>query len=336
MPHPPASLLRRTTVARSCALAALALAAAGCSLPWAKAPLPGAPEGATYATVDGVTLHYVEAGASRAEGEEARPAVVLLHGFASSTGVWESVLPVVAKEHRALAVDLRGFGWSDRTPGDYSPLAQAKLVWALLTQRGVRQAMLVAHSWGSSVALAMALAEPSRVRRIALYDAWVYSAQVPPFFWMAQADGVGEGLFSAFYTERPEDKLASAFFDPEAVPQALVDLTEEQLARPGTTAAALAAVRGHRVFPELEKHYGSIDQPTLLLWGREDRVTTLAMGERLSKELPKAKLVVFPQCGHFPMLEAKNASTEALRAFLAEERAAAQVAPATASAEPAP
>jgi hypothetical protein len=57
----------------------------------------------------------------------------------------------------------------------------------------------------------------------------------------------------------------------------------------------------------------------LLLWGREDKITTLAMGERLSKELPKARLVVFPQCGHFPMYEAKLPSTRELVSFLAPD-----------------
>ena len=92
---------------------------------------------------------------------------------------------------------------------------------------------------------------------------------------------------------------------------------EKSLERPGTVAAALAATRGQQ-FAEVEKRYRSIDKPVLLLWGREDVVTTLDFGERLSKELPRARLVVYPKCGHFPMIEAAGASTTELARFLDE------------------
>ena len=80
-------------------------------------------------------------------------------------------------------------------------------------------------------------------------------------------------------------------------------------------AAALAAARGQR-FANIQDDYKRVTVPTLLLWGREDRVTTLAVGERLSKDLPNARLVVYPRCGHFPMLEAALASTEELSRFI--------------------
>jgi pimeloyl-ACP methyl ester carboxylesterase len=59
----------------------------------------------------------------------------------------------------------------------------------------------------------------------------------------------------------------------------------------------------------------------LLLWGREDVVTTVAFGERLSRDLQHARLVVYPRCGHFPMLEAKNQSNEEVTKFLADDTA---------------
>ena len=145
-----------------------------------------------------------------------------------------------------------------------------------------------------------------RVSRLALYDAWVYEEQLPTFFHWARADGVGETLFALWYKERPDDKMAQAFYDPKLVTEKLVDEVEAALDRPGTVAAALAAVRGQR-YVDVQRKYRTIKQPTILLWGREDQVTTLRFGERLSKELPDAKLVVYPQCGHFPMIEAKYA-----------------------------
>ena len=290
---------------------------AGC-LSFHTGAMPGEPKDATFANVSGVRVRYVD------RGSKSAPAVVLLHGFASSLDTWDAVMPVLEKKgFRVIALDLKGFGWTDRPEGDYSPQAQANLVYALLDQRGVSRAAFVAHSWGASVALAAALQHPERISRLALYDAWVYEEQLPTFFHWARADGVGETLFALWYKERPDDKIAQAFYDPSLVTEKLVDEVEAALDRPGTVAAALAAVRGQR-YVEMQRRYRTIQQPTILLWGREDNVTTLRFGERLSKEMPNAKLVVYPQCGHFPMIEAKSSSTADLVTFLELELVAAQ------------
>lgn len=285
-----------------------ALALAGCVAHHTGA-MPGEPEGALFADLDGVRVRYTDKG----EG----PAVVMLHGFASSLETWDFVAPVVARSYRVVTLDLKGFGWTDRPEGDYSPAAQAALVWALLDRLKIDQAALVAHSWGASVALAMALSEPARTKRLALYDAWVFEEQLPTFFHLSRGS-LGRPMFALWYDERADDKLEHAFYDKDKIPQALIDAVERAMERPGTKAAALAAVRGQR-FTEVEGRYRTITQPALLLWGRDDEVTTLPMGERLARELPRSRLVVYPRCGHFPMLEAVAASNRELIAFLAEE-----------------
>jgi pimeloyl-ACP methyl ester carboxylesterase len=273
--------------------------------------MAGEPATASYLEVDGARVRYLDIGRG--------PAVVLLHGFASSLETWDAVVPALAEKHRVIALDLKGFGWSDRPAGDYSPEAEANLVFALLDARGVSRAAVVAHSWGSSVALAMALSRPERVTRLALYDAWIYDEQLPTFFHLARTGGLGEAMFALWYDERSDDKIEHAFFNKDAIPQPLVEAVAKALERPGTKAAALAAVRGQR-FESSQRRYGAVQQPALLLWGREDEVTLLDAGERLARDLPHARLAVYPRCGHFPMLEAAHASTADLQAFLGEER----------------
>ena len=279
---------------------------AGC-LAFHRGPMPGEPEAATYVEVDGVRVRYRDAGQG--------PAVVLLHGFASSLEAWERVTSALEPGHRVISLDLKGFGWTDRPEGDYSPDAQAKLVLGLLDRLGVDRAAVVGHSWGASVALAMALAAPERVTRLALYDVWAYEDQLPTFFVWARAGGLGESIFWLYYKERAEDRLSMAFFDQRFVTARLIDDVDRALERPGTVAAALAAVRGQR-YAEWEARYKQVTQDTLLLWGREDRVTPLAIGERLVRQLPRAWLVSYPRCGHFPMLEAAAESTAELARFL--------------------
>ncbi len=283
---------------------------AGC-LSFHAGAMPGEPKTARFAALDGARVRYVDKG----EG----PPVVLVHGFASSLDTWDLVVPELSRTHRVIALDLKGFGWTDRPEGDYSPAAEAALTLKLLDQLGVKRAAFVAHSWGSSVTLALALAAPERVSRIALYDAWVYEEQLPTTFLVARADGLGELLFALFYDQRPDERIALAFHDKHLVSEKLVEDVERALDRPGTSAAALASVRGQR-FTEQQAKYHTIDKPTLLLWGREDVVTTVAMGERLARDLPHARLVVYPQCGHFPMIEARRQSNDELVKFLADDK----------------
>ena len=293
------------------ALALVCVPLLGGCLAFHRGPMPGEPDKAVFAEIGDARVRFTDVG----EG----PPVVMLHGFASSLETWALVEPALRKKHRVVTLDLLGFGWTDRPEGDYSPQAQARMVLALLDERGIDRFALVGHSWGSSVALAVALAAPERVERIALYDAWVYEEQLPAFFLWSRAPYVGEALFALFYDELPDVKIGNAFYDKSLVTETLVEEVELALSRPGTKAAALAAVRGQR-YGEYERSYRLVDVPVLLLWGREDMVTPLWVGERLARELPHARLEVFARCGHFPMLEAAPASTSRLAAFLGGDR----------------
>ncbi len=299
----------------ACAALLVSLGATGC-LSYHAGPMPGEPKDATFASVGGARVRYLDT-ATGAEGEKKKPPVVLVHGFASSLETWAAVVPALRRTHRVIALDLKGFGWTDRPEGDYSPAAEARLVLGLMTHLGVARSAVVGHSWGASVTLAAAMAAPERVERIAIYDPWAYEEQLPLFFHWARADGVGEALFGAYYTQRAEDRLTLAFFDKKYVTEELVTAAEAALERPGTKAAALAAVRDQR-YALVEERYRTITQKALVMIGREDAVTLLKYGERLSRELKNSRLIVYPQCGHFPMIEAAAASTRDLQAFLLE------------------
>lgn len=276
-------------------------------------PLPAdSPEPATrFVTVDGVALRV------REEGPAKGPAVVLIHGYGSSLDTWRSVVPRLSDRSRVIAVDLKGFGRSARPDGDYSPTAQARLVLGILDQLGVEKTAVVGHSWGASVALTMALLAPQRVTRIAVYGGFVFEEQIPPYFRWAQVDGLGELVFAMSFLERPDERLARAFYDPDKLEERYVERVVADLERPGTLAASLAAVRGMD-FVSITTRLSEVRQPALLLWGREDRVSPPVYGERLAAALPLARLIVYPRCGHFPHVEALDASTRALIDFLAE------------------
>ena len=267
-----------------------------------------------FLSVAGRRIHYVE------QGNPTGPAVVFIHGFASSWVVWERLMKDLGSQYRVLALDLPGFGYSDKRAGDYSPQGLGDLVAAFLSARGIQRAHVVAHSWGSSVALALAFRHAARVQSLTLVGAWVYDEQLAPFQRWARARGLGEALFALFYKERVGDRMALAFHAPDRyVTHAVIQKVRAALDRPGAVRAALAATRKQRLH-ELEPYYWRIRAPALLLWGREDDVALVRFGERLARDLPRARLRVFARCGHFPMIEAYGASLDALTHHLEESR----------------
>jgi pimeloyl-ACP methyl ester carboxylesterase len=162
------------------------------------------------------------------------PPVVMIHGFGASLETWVGVAPLIGKTRRVITLDLKGFGGTDRPEGDYSPPAQARLVLALLDKLGVKDRFaVVAHSWGSSVALQIALLVPERVTasrsttpgstRTSCHDVLLGAGAAP-----------GDPLRPLLRPDA-EYKLAAAFYDKRYVTQQMVDDVERVLAFPGTT-----------------------------------------------------------------------------------------------------
>jgi len=122
-------------------------------------------EHSRFADVDGIRVHYQEAGDTRA------PAMVLIHGFASSTLVWSKVFLNLAEAgYRVIALDLPPFGFSDR-PGTYTREAQATRINEALARLGVAPAIIVGHSFGAGAATELVMRHPERVRGLVLVDA---------------------------------------------------------------------------------------------------------------------------------------------------------------------
>jgi pimeloyl-ACP methyl ester carboxylesterase len=303
--------MRRLVFRCGLLLALLGIAGCGAALRYQYGARPGEPKDATFVYVEGTRVHYLDVGQG--------PAVVLIHGFGGGIENWAAVIGPLKKKHRVLALDLKGHGWTDSPRGDYSVAAQARLVLGLLDARGVKEAAVVGHSYGCGVALAVALAAPKRVTRLALFDGYVFEDQFLTANYWLRVPWIGEFIVW-FIASRPDETMHQAFFDPKYVTQKILDDIERGRRRPGWTAAGkLAAMRAMSLYQQ-DKRYGEISQPALLLWGREDVVTPVSFGERLCRELPNAHILVYPRCGHVPMIEAAGTSTSDLVRFLDEEQ----------------
>lgn len=245
------------------------------------------------------------------EPDPARPVVVLVHGSAAWSGVWEPV--AVALQEAGVstaAVDLPPFGYSER-PADasYGRRDQADRIWAAVDALGLEEVVLVGHSFGAGPTMEAAMARPDRVVGVVLVAGALSLGAEPgslgPLGW-----GPIPEVVTACTLTQPRAfpaGLRSMVYDDAVVTDAWVGRYTRPLSVHGTTAAVASWL------PELmapasgaslrEASYRSFDRPTLLVAGAEDEVTPVAQLEAVGALLPDATLVVLPEVGHLPLVE---------------------------------
>ena len=243
--------------------------------------------------------------------------VVFLHGVLASSASWEAVLQDAAGGHAAIAVDLPGFGWSDRPwPYDYDAAGQARSVFEFLDARRIGSVLLAGNSLGGAVAMLAAAARPDRVKALLLVDS---AAPESPMVWPIRAlrtRGLGEIALALATRPLAAHSLRRwQFARAERVTDHVIDDAWKPLAIPGTRRAALAAVRSDpRRYRGLEDR---VRVPTLIVWGEKDRMIPVSEGERLARRIRGSRLVTLPDAGHLPQREQPAAFSRVAADFFA-------------------
>jgi pimeloyl-ACP methyl ester carboxylesterase len=261
-------------------------------------------------------LRYHEAG----DG----PPLLMLHGSGPGVTGWRNFrgnLPMFAERFRCLVLEFPGFGVSD--PTDEHPMVAAPgAVIRLLDGLGVEQADVIGNSMGGIVAAQVGVARPDRVRRLVTIGGVGRNLFSP---------GPGEGIrLLVEFTEDPSrEKLArwlhSMVHDPALITEELIEERWNQATDPATLASArrmygrgalqaraAAAADTAPYWAMLHK----ITAKTLITWGRDDRVSPLDMAIVPMRTIPDVELHVFPNCGHWAMIEQKDAWENVVLAFL--------------------
>jgi pimeloyl-ACP methyl ester carboxylesterase len=311
-------------------VAGTAALGAGAALAWAGAraarriaavetlsPREGAPEG-RFVAIDGALTHYVEAGSPGA------PVALFLHGLGASTATWAGPLAALAGDYHVIALDLLGFGYSDRVLTPTLTLRRrAAQVVGLLDHLGVVRATLVGHSLGGAVALQVACGHPARVERLVLVDAVAGfdskgRSPSPRLGAVLRRTPLGPLLVgSLLYDDARAVKLiGAAYADPARfTPERQAAYLAPRRVR--GSAAGLLALTATRADDDLDTCLAGIAAPTLILWGRQDRFVKPAYGAQLHARLPHSRLELIEDCGHVPQEEQPEAFLALLRGFLA-------------------
>ena len=269
-----------------------------------------------FITVDGVALHYVE----RGEG----PPLLLLHGNGTMIEDWAAsgLLNELAKTHRVIAFDRPGFGHSERPRTRiWTPAAQAALIAAALRELGIERPLVVGHSFGTLVALGLALDHRDSVSGLVLLGGYFYASFRGDVLLGAQpaVPLVGDVMR---YTVSPllgaalAPRINARLFAPAAVPASWAEdfpmamaLRPSQIRAEAAEAAlmvpAAAAVAGR---------YEQLDLPVTIVVGRGDEIVDMTgQSQRLHEALPQSRLVVVEGAGHMLHHSATDEVAAAIR-----------------------
>ena len=292
-----------------------------------KAERDNAPEG-RFLEVNGVRLHYVE----RGEGD----AVVLLHGNGSMMQDFKSsgLIDLAAKDYRVIVFDRPGFGHSERPRSVvWTPDAQAELIHAALTQLGVSRAVILGHSWGASVAVAMGLKYPGLVRGLVLASGYYYPTVRPDMVAMGTPalPVVGDLLsqtISPLLSRAMWPLLLKKVFGPKSVPNKFQAFPKEMALRPSQirASAAEAALLIPGAFKQRGK-YRDLQMPVVIIAGEDDKLIDIdSQSARLHAELSRSKLHRLAGNGHMIQQTATDEVMSAIRevAGASTHRAAAE------------
>ncbi len=267
--------------------------------------------------LEGREVNYCELG----EG----PAIVFIHGLGASWQSWLEQMPELATDHRVVAMDLPGFGYSEMPREDISIESYARWTIKLMDALGIESAAVIGNSMGGFVSAELAIKFPERVQRLVFVSAaifWQNRRRAQPLVQLAR---LSDAVVARALVRATDDiatrrrlryaALASAGFRyPQYISDELAHEMVRSARRTDGFLPALEALAGYDLVEELPK----ISCPTLIVWGAHDQLVSVRDAERLEDLIPDSRREVFERTGHVAMLERPERFNRLLREFLAE------------------
>jgi pimeloyl-ACP methyl ester carboxylesterase len=269
--------------------------------------------------IDGTRVNYVEMGPP--EPEQEPQAIVFVHGLSGCWQNWLEQLPVFARDYRVIAPDLPGFGDSPEPDWEVSIPAYARLVTGLCDELDVRDAVLVGNSMGGFVSAELVADQPDRFEKLVLVSAaGVSSTRLRRAPTAVVARMLAAALPYAMNLQQRQ------FRRPRARATAFANIVRHPLRlryellweffqggmRAESFAEALGSLAGYDILDRLD----DVEVPTLIVWGRDDRVVPPRDAGEFGARLRNSETVIFDDCGHLPMAERPTRFNRLLERFV--------------------
>jgi pimeloyl-ACP methyl ester carboxylesterase len=250
--------------------------------------------------------------------------VLCIHGFGASLFSWRNFVDPLSQNYQLILIDLKGCGDSPKPPGSrYSIQDHADLIYQFILDHDLQNLTLVGNSFGGALALLLSIRlvenELGRLRALVLIDPGAYPQYIPGYVKLIGFPVIGAlAVYLTPATCMAKSVLRLAYYDPKKITAEQIAAYAAPLAAPGGKHALLET--GKRIIPpnmdELVAKYKDINVPTLIIWGKQDKIISPDAGKLLVQAIQNSTLQWIDQCGHVAQEEKPEATVPLVLNFL--------------------
>ena len=274
-----------------------------------------APSPSAFLEIDGMNVHYRDEG----NPKDSLP-IVLIHGTGASLHTFDEWTKKLKENRRVLRMDLPAFGLTGPFPDrEYSIQKYVTFVERFLTSQNIEKCVLAGNSLGGNIAWNYTLKNPSTVEKLILIDAAGYpfkSESKPIAFTLAQTPIINNLLTVITPRFMARASVENVYADKSKVTDEVANRYFDLTLRAGNRRALVDRMTMENDDNLAYKNIHMIQQPTLVLWGDQDKLIPLNNATRFHEDLPNSTLVVLKNVGHVPMEESPEESLKVVMDFL--------------------
>lgn len=262
----------------------------------------------TFIEVNGNTIHYTKQGTGKP--------LILVHGFAGSTYTWRYLIPLLTDHYTVYAVDVLGFGLSDKPPdGNYDMKSHGQRLIDFMDALNLPSANLIGHSMGGVIIAYASLAAPAKAETLVMVEPGFYMASTPAFlkYLFFPLDRI---MARQFYTRRMREMFfMGSFYNTSLVTDEVIDAYMLPTRTPNALEAMTRMMSSVGV-KNYEDVTEKITRPTLLVWGERGPDDPLTFATRIKGEIPESQLITVKECGHYVQEEKAQELARIIKEYL--------------------
>lgn len=258
-----------------------------------------------FLNVGGYNTRYLDYGSSK-------KTLVLIHGLGASAERWLGVIPHLKSEYRLIIPDLIGFGHSDKPSIDYTTEFLSGFVFRFLEALGIEKANLIGSSLGGQIVAECASTQNDIIEKLVLVS--------PSGMMKRTTPALDAYMLAALYPTLDNAHTAfSMMVENGEVHEKLVNDFVTRMTLPNAKLAFLSTVLGIRNSANFEDRIRKIKSPTLIVWGKQDKLIPVEYASPFMAAIKESKFVEMPECGHVPHVEQPKKFSEIVSSFLDHE-----------------
>jgi len=258
-----------------------------------------------FVTISRNKIRYLEGGHSQCN-------LILMHGLGGYAERWSNLIPLLSKEFHIIAPDLIGYGQSDKPSVDYTPELFVKFVFEFIEALEIEKTCMIGTSLGGQIVAECAATQSPLIEKIVLIS--------PAGIMRKSTPTLDAYTMAALYPNKESVKTAYQMMvgPGKKISEISIERFVNNMSRPNAKMVFLSTLLGLKNAPDISEKLGKIIVPTLIIWGREDKLIPFEYSEQFVSAIKNCELAPMEGCGHSPYVEDPEKLSELVNKFLSK------------------